>query len=155
MMGSSYLRLRIVRPYGVGSGSAPPPSLSLGSCASRNRPRTVSSLAQLVRAKGLEPPHLSIPGPKPGASTSSATPAGHGKAGDIAGSRGGARRCWRPQATAAPPPSEVAGRSGVLHVKWFITEPSGGSDVSRGDRLPLRRPAREGRVTSWRTASIL
>src|SRR3954464_8562015 len=30
----------------------------------------------LVRAKGLEPPHLSIPGPKPGASTSSATPAG-------------------------------------------------------------------------------
>ncbi len=32
--------------------------------------------AELVRAKGLEPPHLSIPGPKPGASTSSATPAG-------------------------------------------------------------------------------
>ena len=34
-----------------------------------------SVVAKLVRAKGLEPPHLSIPGPKPGASTSSATPA--------------------------------------------------------------------------------
>src|SRR5690606_1853918 len=37
--------------------------------------------AGLVRAKGLEPPHLSIPGPKPGASTSSATPAEAGKGG--------------------------------------------------------------------------
>src|SRR3990170_7696649 len=30
---------------------------------------------RMVRAKGLEPPHLAIPGPKPGASTNSATPA--------------------------------------------------------------------------------
>jgi hypothetical protein len=29
----------------------------------------------LVRAKGLEPPHLAMAGPKPAASTSSATPA--------------------------------------------------------------------------------
>jgi hypothetical protein len=32
--------------------------------------------AKLVRAKGLEPPHLSILEPKSSASTSSATPAG-------------------------------------------------------------------------------
>src|SRR3546814_11462826 len=32
-------------------------------------------MTNLVRAKGLEPPHLAIPEPKSGASTSSATPA--------------------------------------------------------------------------------
>src|SRR5690349_5312232 len=31
--------------------------------------------AELVRAKGLEPPHLAMAGPKPAASTNSATPA--------------------------------------------------------------------------------
>ena len=35
----------------------------------------------LVRAEGLEPPRLSSPGPKPGASTSSATPAPMGGGG--------------------------------------------------------------------------
>ena len=40
--------------------------------------------ANLVRAKGLEPPHLSIPEPKSGASTSFATPAKAGWGGAIA-----------------------------------------------------------------------
>ena len=42
----------------------------------------------LVRAKGLEPPHLAMAGPKPAASTSSATPAGAPPVGGLYSSQG-------------------------------------------------------------------
>src|SRR5690606_20223653 len=68
------------------------------------------SIAQLVRAKGLEPPHLAIPEPKSGASTSFATPA------SVAGRRGivheaakgnPGRRCVRTEHSAGRPVTRI------------------------------------------------
>ena len=69
----------------------------------RKCPPDIFESAQLVRAKGLEPPHLAILEPKSSASTSSATPArGHRRwRRSIAGKGRGA------SATAAPPPPRV------------------------------------------------
>ena len=69
-----------------------------------------------MRAKGLEPPHLAIPGPKPGASTSSATPAGppvaRGYSRRGARSKGG-RRPGRPPHSGSVPTS---GKTGTAYI---------------------------------------
>ena len=114
--------------------------------------------AGLVRAKGLEPPHLAMAGPKPAASTSSATPASStpGRRASIAVGRTRAsadphalqplgassrRRCHDRPETRISPPTPTSRRSRLWTARTTPrnpaqASPAGGSGLARGTAGP-------------------
>src|SRR5690242_3581813 len=81
------------------------------------RPPDARESWRLVRAKGLEPPHLSILEPKSSASTSSATPAWDSEVGGVYSSAGAGGKTARTRAQFARPAGNPGPAASLAEVR--------------------------------------